>query len=124
MTRRGVTLLELTAYLAIAVGVVGIAGELTVALIRRQVMTDGRIFDLTCDRLRRDLERGGHAEGEALVAGGHRWRFAEGHLSRDGAALFTLGEATWIQDGTAWRVVLRPVHGPARTLRILPEQKP
>ncbi|MBA2482029.1 MAG: hypothetical protein H0V44_15295 [Planctomycetes bacterium] len=79
-----------------------------------------RIIDLACDRLRRDLERGGRIHGGDLVAGGVRWRVVEGRLMRGAVRTCHVQSAEWTSDGRTIQVVLQPVGLPRREVRACP----
>ena len=119
--RRGTSLIELLAWIACALPLVGGAWAVVVEVMRRGPLPDGRTVDLACDWLRRDARGGAAIDGAALLAGGHRWSCQDGWLVRDGRELLRLRSGTIAREGTAVVLTLQPAaHLPLRRLELAP----
>lgn len=119
--RRGTSLLEMLAWIACALPLVGGAWAMVAEIMRRGPLPDGRSVDLACDWLRRDARAGAAIDNDALVAGGHRWSCQDGRLVRDGRELLRLRGFTLARDGVVIILTLQPAARlPQRRLELAP----
>lgn len=119
--RRGTSLLEMLAWIACAMPLVGGAWAVVAGIMRRGPPPDGRMVDLACDWLRRDARGGARIDGAALLAGTHRWSCADGRLVRDGRELLALRGFTLARDGAVVVLTLQPAARlPPRRLELTP----
>ena len=119
--RRGTSLLELLAWIACALPLVGGAWAVVAEIMRRGPLPDGRSVDLACDWLRRDARGGATIDSGTLLAGGHRWSYQDGRLVRDGRELLRLRSFTLERDGVTIVLTLQPAARlPQRRLELMP----
>ncbi len=119
--RRGATLIELLAWIACALPLVGGAWAVVSGIMRRGPLPDGRSADLACDWLRRDARGGAAIDDGSLLAGGHRWSCQDGRLVRDGRELLPVRSFSLERDGAIIVLTLQPAARlPPRRLELAP----
>jgi hypothetical protein len=119
--RRGTSLVELMAWIACALPLIGGAWVVVAEIMHRGPLPDGRSVDLACDWLRREARGGARIVDGALLAGAHRWSCQDGRLVRDGRELLRLRSFTLDPDGSRIVLVLQPAGRlPPRRLELTP----